>query len=92
MLPQDTFNKPEAPRLKQENRELLSFLCAMQGDGGPGLDTMPFEPKSIPICINMGALACISNDHTHFISLNTVQQMTINGIGNGLEVKGIGTA
>jgi len=51
---------------------------------------MAFEPNSYPICIDTGASACLSNDASHFISLNPIQQMTINGIGSGLEVKGVG--
>ena len=70
----------------------MSFLCTMQGDGGSRLQIMPFEPKNIPICVDTGVLDGISNDEAHFISLNPVQQMTINGIRNGFEVKGIGTA
>jgi len=35
-------------------------------------------------------MACLFNDASHFTSLNPIQQMTINGIGSGLEVKGVG--
>ena len=52
---------------------------------------MFFEPNSYPIYIDTGASACLSNNASHSISLNPVQQMTINGIGSRLEVKGVGT-
>ena len=84
------FAPPENPRSECENVELFSLLSALQGEGGQGMRVMAFEPDSYPICIDTGASACLSNDASHFISLNPVQQMTINGIGSRLEVKGVG--
>ena len=84
------FTPPKNPCTDCENIELFSLLSALQEEGGQGMQIMAFEPNSYRICINMGVLACLSNDTSHFISLNPIQQMTINSIHSGLEVKGVG--
>ena len=52
---------------------------------------MEFTAGSSPICIDTRALACISNDCTDFLTIKEAQNISINGIGSGLDVAGINT-
>ena len=52
---------------------------------------MDYTPGSKAICIDIGASACISNDERAFVTLTTVTDQTISGIGSGLTVQGHGT-
>ena len=74
----NAFAPPKNPCTECKNIELFSLLSALQGESRQGMSIMAFEPNSYPICIDMGALAYLSNDASHFISLNPIQQMTIN--------------
>ena len=47
---------------------------------------MEFELKSIPICINMGALACLSNDKSHFKGIGTVQWLVLDNQRNKVKL------
>jgi len=84
------FAPPKNPRAECKNIKLFRLLSTLQGEGRQDMHVMASEPNSYQICIDMGAPACLSNDTSHFISLNPIPQMTINGIGSGLEVKGVG--
>jgi len=76
----------------ERNVELFSLLSILQGEGGKGMWVIAFKPNHFPICINMGASACLSNDESRFISLKPVQQFTINRIESGLEQKEYGNS
>ena len=78
------FTPPENPCTQCKNIELFKLLSMLQGEDGQGMHIMAFEPNSYLICIDMGASASLSNDASHFISLNHVQQMANNGMGSEL--------
>jgi hypothetical protein len=49
-----------------------------------------FDPGGKSVCIDTGASGTIYTLRQHFISLQKVDNMMINGIASGLKVKGIG--
>jgi hypothetical protein len=56
----------------------------------PASNKVSFATDVENICIDTGALACISNRKENFESLQPIQNLKINGIGTGLPIKGIG--
>ena len=81
---------PQYPRSEEANKEYLPLLCAFQSTATSN-SPMEFTTGSYSICIDTGASACISNDKNDFINIKEVQNVSINGIGSGLEVQGVGT-
>ena len=45
---------------------------------------------SYPICIDTGTSCCISNDHSHFVLLDLIENVKVTRIASGLAVKGMG--
>jgi hypothetical protein len=56
----------------------------------PASNKVSFATDVENICIDTGALACISNRKENFESLQPIQNLKINGIGTGLPIEGIG--
>jgi len=69
----------------------LSMLSAWQSANARSPIYMDYAPGSKAICIDTGASSCISNDKNDFISLESVQNQSIAGIGSGLSIEGVGT-
>ena len=83
------FDEPDCPRTTEDNANFLSFLCAWQTEGGQGIPSN-FDSDSYPICIDTGASCCISNDLSHFVHLDPIENVKVARIASGLAVKGMG--
>jgi len=69
----------------------LSYLCAFQSKASRFHEIMDFSPGSVPVCIDTGASSCIGNRRSDFLILRDVSGLSINGIGTGLSVQGVGS-
>ena len=83
------FSEPDYQQTTEDNANFLAFLCTWQIEGGQGIP-INFDSDSYTICIDTGASCCISNDHSHFVLLDPIENVKVTGIASGLTVKGMG--
>jgi hypothetical protein len=70
------------------NTDLQALLFSLST---PGVDrTYQFDSSIERICIDTGASASLSTKRENFITLQSVADLKINGIGAGLPIEGIG--
>jgi hypothetical protein len=79
---------PISPRSDIENLQLQANLYSLTTPGTQ--DKIQFGSDAETICIDTGASACISRNRANFITMNTVTNLSIKGIGTGLPIAGIG--
>jgi hypothetical protein len=65
-------------------------LNAWQSTEKANLKMMNFTPRGKPICIDMGASSCISNNKTDFIDITPSSHTILKGIVSSLSIEGIG--
>jgi hypothetical protein len=73
------------------NAKKFAMLSAWQTTNERISTIMDYTTGSKAICIDTGASTCISNDKRDFVTLTTVTDQTISGIGSGLAVQGRST-
>jgi hypothetical protein len=90
---QEIHNLPDDPLplsscTKATNSNLQALLFSLST---PGVDqTYNFDSTIEQICVDTGASASISTKRENFITLQSVSDLKINGIGTGLPIEGIG--
>jgi hypothetical protein len=81
---------PENERSAAEKTKLLAHLTALVRAELNKKGKAIFDPGGKSVCIDTGASGTIWTWKQHFISLQKVDNMIINGIASGLKLQGIG--